>query len=434
MRYEPLDLRILDAAFRAVGDDRIAAWVRSEPTGAFSRRAWFLFETLLDRRLDLPDARAVVAVPALDPRLHVTASGILSSRHRVEDNLTGSRRLCPIVRRTKRLEDLLATDLRGMIAALLRDTDPEVLRRALSFLYTKETRSSFAIEGEEPSPDRAGRFVAALRSVRDFDVGSEADFVRLQNLIVDPRYRAAGWRDTQVFIGETAAGYREIVHCVFPRPQDVPDLMEGLRILAGRVAGLDPVVAAALVSFASVFIHPFGDRNGRIHRYLVHRILAAAGLTPEDLLLPVSATMERDRRAYDAALETFSRALMPHVAWRWVGGEGGGIEVTNDTAPLYRYFDATRLVEYLWECVIEAVERDLREEVEFLDVHGRALAAVREVVDMPDRHASRLVRLILQNGGRLSRTKRATFAELTDDEIAAMEAAVRDARRVVPAP
>lgn len=302
---------MLDAAFRVLGDDRLAARVRSEPTGAFSRRAWFLFETLLGRRLDLPDARPVVAVPALDPRLHLVAPGTVSSRHRVEDNLTGSRRLCPIVRRTKRLEELLATDLRGMIASLMRDTDPEVLRRALSFLYAKETRSSFAIEGEEASPDRAGRFVAALRSVRDFDVGREADFVRLQNIIVDPRYRAEGWRRTQVFIGQTVAGYREIIHCVFPKPEDVPDLMEGLRVLAGRVAALDPVVAVALVSFAFVFIHPFGDGNGRIHRYLIHRGLASAGLTPEDVLLPVSATMERDRGAYDAALETFSRAIMP---------------------------------------------------------------------------------------------------------------------------
>ena len=43
---------------------------------------------------------------------------------------------------------------------------------------------------------------------------------------------------------------------------------------------------------------------------------------------------------------------------------------------------------------------------------------------MPDRRASLLVRLCMQNGGRLAARKRARFAELTDDEVAAMEGAV----------
>jgi hypothetical protein len=47
-----------------------------------------------------------------------------------------------------------------------------------------------------------------------------------------------------------------------------------------------------------------------------------------------------------------------------------------------------------------------------------------EIVDMPDRRASMLVRLILQNNGRLSHTKRSTFPELKDEEISAIEEAV----------
>lgn len=35
-----------------------------------------------------------------------------------------------------------------------------------------------------------------------------------------------------------------------------------------------------------------------------------------------------------------------------------------------------------------------------------------------------MVRLCMQNGGRLAARKRARFAELTDDEVAAMEDAV----------
>ena len=72
---------------------------------------------------------------------------------------------------------------------------------------------------------------------------------------------------------------------------------------------------------------------------------------------------------------------------------------------------------------------DLTEELDWLVVYEAAYRGVRAVVDMPDRRASLLTRLCLQNGGRLSQAKRAQFAELTEDEVARIEAAVGQAMR-----
>lgn len=47
--------------------------------------------------------------------------------------------------------------------------EPAILKRAVHYLYTKETKSSFAIEGEAPSKDRTERFVAALMRAERFD-------------------------------------------------------------------------------------------------------------------------------------------------------------------------------------------------------------------------------------------------------------------------
>jgi hypothetical protein len=63
-------------------------------------------------------------------------------------------------------------------------------------------------------------------------------------------------------------------------------------------------------------------------------------------------------------------------------------------------------------------------ELGFLERYDEAIAAVNRVVDMPGLRASLLVRLILQNHGRLSKSKRGQFSELTDDEIAGIEAAI----------
>ena len=99
--------------------------------------------------------------------------------------------------------------------------------------------------------------------------------------------------------------------------------------------------------------------------------------------------------------------------------------VHNATAPLYRYWDATPLAEYLYGCVEQAIRHDLEEEIGFLNVFDRAVRRTMEIVDMPDRRASLLVRLILQNKGTLAHNKREHFSELSDGEIASIESAVR---------
>jgi hypothetical protein len=50
-----------------------------------------------------------------------------------------------------------------------------------------------------------------------------------------------------------------------------------------------------------------------------------------------------------------------------------------------------------------------------------------DIVDMPDRRASLLVRSILQNQGALARSRRTQFNELTDQELATIERAVNTA-------
>ncbi|MDQ3180147.1 MAG: cell filamentation protein Fic, partial [Acidobacteriota bacterium] len=58
-------------------------------------------------------------------------------------------------------------------------------------------------------------------------------------------------------------------------------------------------------------------------------------------------------------------------------------------------------------------------------VFDRAMKAVAEIVDLPDRRASLLVRHSLQNRGEVSKKKRASeFPELTEDEVSTIEAVI----------
>ena len=433
LRHEAFDLGVMAAALRELEPAVIEEWVREQPTGAFSRRTWFLYETFTGRTLDLQDTRAGNYAGALDPLRHVVAERRNSGRHRVADNLLGGPGLCPTVRLTAKLQAAMDSGLDEEARALTEACSASVLARAVNYLYTKETRSSFALEGETPDTRRSRRFIAALSEAPALDPTDKDALIRLHGTIVEQRYAEDDWRKVQNFVGETIGGYRERVHFICPRPADVPGLTSAWMALTRRVieAGVDPVVAAAVSSFAFVFIHPFEDGNGRIHRFLIHHVLAKRSYGPAKVVLPVSAAILRDRRGYDEVLAGFSEPLLNLIQWRWARGSvdspGREMVVRNETADLYRYFDATAFAEYLYDRLAASIRRDLKEELDFVVVFDRAFDAVREIVNMPDRRASLLVRLCMQNGGSLAARKRRLFAELSDDEVRAMEAAVRQA-------
>jgi hypothetical protein len=425
MRYEPIDLSTLAALFEVLDISEFEHWIRSEPTGIFARRAWYLFELLTGKQLDIPDIGPASYVDLLDSDLHVTGEKVQVRRQRVNDNLLGNRFYCPLVRRTETLKSFMAKDLAKEACRIVEACNPAILTRAVHYLFTKETKSSFAIEGEVPNRDRTARFVAALENASAFDAGSKEAFVRLQNAIVDPRYAQSDWRTTQNYVSQTHSDYTEDVHFVCPKPEDIPSLMAAWMQMTHRLEMgdlTDAVVAAAVAAFGFVFLHPFDDGNGRIHRFLVHHILTKRGFTPRRVLFPVSAAMLRDREAYDRVLERFSSSVRPFISFD-LDAEGR-MTVHNETARLYRFFDATPHAEYLYHCIEETIRRDLGDEIGFLVVFDASMRKALEIVDMPDRRASLLVRLILQNHGKLSRGKRPAFAEINDDELHRIEDAV----------
>lgn len=104
------------------------------------------------------------------------------------------------------------------------------------------------------------------------------------------------------------------------------------------------------------------------------------------------------------------------------------VEVLNDTADVYRYFDCTEAAEFLCACVRRTVESDLPREVDYLRRHDDAIRRIMDTVEMPDRVAEDLVMFIRQNNGTLSKKRREDeFGRLRDDEVALIERIVVEA-------
>jgi hypothetical protein len=435
LRYEPMDLRVWQAVIPAIDAGAVVDWVKQQPTSAFARRAWYLYERLSGQRLPLDDLAFGSYVNLADPRIQITwrnqeEDAPRAQRYRVRNNLlgpVGAEGYCPLIRLSHRLKEFQQRDFAQRVKGMTAGLDPALLARAAEYLYLNETKSSYALEGERPTADREERFVEVLARAGEASVVDKAGLVELQRRIVqDARFAASDWRTIQNYVGRTRLDFSEEVAYPCPKPEDLEALMSSWTSMFQKILNADrtdAVALAACASFAFVYIHPFEDGNGRIHRFIIHHALARLGYTTPGVIFPVSAAILRRRREYEQVLDSISRYVRSRVEFTL--DDENRMTVAGNTIDLYRYPDLTPHAEFLYECIAETVEKDWPEELRFLLSFDAAFRAVQSVVDMPDTRIHLLVRLLMQNHGQLSGNKRDLFSFLTDGEIAEIQTRIQ---------
>jgi Fic family protein len=174
-----------------------------------------------------------------------------------------------------------------------------------------------------------------------------------------------------------------------------------------------------------VFIHPFVDGNGRIHRYLIHHLLAKKKFSQQGFIFPVSASILDHIDDYRKVLESYSHPLLDHIGWKETPDHN--VEVLNDTYDYYRFFDATAQAEFLYDCVNDTIDNIIPHEMKYLTAYDAFKRRMDEEYEMPDKTVALLVRFLEQNKGQLS--KRALdkeFSELQPDEVQQIEKNFRE--------
>ena len=428
LKFEGINLEVLKAIFSVVDHKELGRFIKITPSGKYARKIWFLFEFLMGTELDLEPAKATNYIDLLEQARYHTAKIIPCRRQKINNNLLGDSRFCPMIRQTEKLKNFVDLQLDKKAKEIIGAYPGKVLLRAVSYLYTKETKSSFEIERATPDQKRAGRFVALLRLADDREFFNKPSLIELQQATVDQRFANKDLRSDQNYVGQTVSFGNEIVHFIAPKAQELPELMDGMVYAYKRMMSseLHPVLIASAISFGFVFMHPFEDGNGRIHRFLIHNILAKKRFTPQGFIFPISATMLRKIKEYDETLELFSKPLLPLVNYKL--DSDGGMEVINDTSLHYKYIDMTVIAERLFGFIQDTIENELVSELDFILDYDKAKSALRDIVDMPDRLIDLFIRLCIENQGRLSKNKRKSkFEQLTDEEITQMEECVRKA-------
>jgi hypothetical protein len=426
LKHEGLNLEIVRALFTHVQHDEVFNYVSQHSSGKYERITWFLYEKLTEKRLDIVDLERGAYVDLLNMDDYFTTPAIQHRRYRINDNMLGNFAFCPLMRRTVFLESFEAHNFDKVANDLLSQYDRVMLERASHYLYVQETISSYRIERERPSKQRLSRFIQLVKQAETIPVLTQKILAELQGAVVDARFATGSYRTIQNYVGQSIDWQRQIVHYISPKPDDVADLMQGLlnslqRMLDG---GVHPIVIAASISFGFVFIHPFDDGNGRLHRFLIHYILQRTNFTPSGMIFPVSATILADMKRYSLVLENFSKSLMKAITDYELSNEGV-LTVQQDTVGYYRFIDYTTYAEFLADCVAKTIECDFKKELEYLVQFDKAKAALSDIVDMSDHLLDLFISVVMQNHGKLSQGKREShFSKLTDNEVKEMESVI----------
>ena len=229
--------------------------------------------------------------------------------------------------------------------------------------------------------------------------------------------RAVFYRHEQNWLNSALRGASGVTY-IPPPPEIVNELMKGLLDFANVAPKqIDPLVAAAIVSFGFVFIHPFMDgSNGRLSRFLFHHALCQSGLLKNGLLLPVSMAMQRNEDSYLAALKSFSEPARKRWEVIWIDGDDYRMTFKSDDS-LYRYWNATTCVEFGLEMAKQALEKDLREETDFLAKYDLIFRAIDKQYDLRGNDLHTLIRTCMEQNGKLSTNHRMKFAARVPEEI-----------------
>jgi Fic/DOC family len=425
LKYEGVNLTVFKKIGLHYSLDLLNELINIESTGQYSRRIWFLIEFLTDKTLknNTSDIGKQGYVELIDSKLQYTILGTKSSRQRIINNLPGTADFCPMVFKTEKLETYIKSALQDKQTNYLTTIRKDILQRASAFLLLKDSKASFNIEGESPKSKRAARWgqVIGQAGVRDL---SHEELNRLQQIVIEnPRFLKLGYREKGGFVGEhDRVSGEPIPDHISAKYQDLEILMNGLiktneLLLKNEI---DSIIVAAIIAFGFVFIHPFVDGNGRIHRYLIHHVLAKKGFSQQGIIFPISASILDKIVDYKKVLESYSIPLLDYIDWNET--KDHNVEVTNETIDYYRYFDATKQAEFLYDCVNDTIERIIPAEIDYLTKYDAFKSKIEDNLEMPDSDIAMLARFLEQNNGKLSkRAKENEFSALTAIEIEMIE-------------
>jgi len=428
LKHETIDLLVLKSIFKVLSEDSIVKYIQINPKRIASKKIWFLNEFLLEKQLPIENLPVGKYDDLLDSRKYIVKNNpIKSQRHKLNNNLLGTSKICPIITRTKKLQDYIDSNLSTDISNVIGKVSKSLVRRAASFLLLSDSRASFEIEGERPTKNRIENWGKIINEAGNTPLSID-EIQRLHAILLeDTRFMKIGLRDDEVFLGDRDRDNYPIPEFIGAKSDDLNSLLQDWLELNSLLSnnGLDPILHAVIIAFSFVYIHPLEDGNGRIHRYLIHHVLAQRNFYPKGMIFPISNVILEKIEKYRDVLVSHTSPLMDLIEFE--ATLSGNVKILNDTEDLYRYFNCTPSCEFIYASVEKTIKETLPEELKYLDSFDKAYGEINDFIEMPDNKIKSLITFILQNDGKLSKNKKEKYYEkLSQNEIEHIESIIAE--------
>lgn len=426
VKHEGINLELLAQLLPSMDVAVLQRAVDKTPSSAVIRKLAWLWEEFTRRRLRYDKAIGRYT-ELFDPAVYFTGEKRMIPRWRVVYNGLGPLTYCPTVRRTGKLDEAAVLVTFESLKEQLSALPPLLRQRAAEWAYLSESRSSFEIEQEAPSGSKSERFMALLKGVEKFQTLNEEMLCHIQNLAVSSAcVQASGWRTEQTWLAQAGTAGVRCVTYVPPAPEWLDDLLAGfLGVVNAPEGSLNPLIAAGVVSFGFVFLHPFMDGNGRLSRFLIHQQLFRGDVLTQNTVLPVSAMMLEHEYEYLQALAAFSAPCRELWDVMQVGEAEYDFRFKGSLAS-YRYWDATAQCEFLFDMIREAVETYLPGEIRFLERYDRITRNLNERFDVVQKDMDVLVAAGISSGRVSANLRKKYRYKVPDGFFDALEAALQE--------
>lgn len=411
---------LLGQLFAQLDKEIIQKWVNSEPTGQYARRSAFLYEFFTDEKLIVPHNLGGNYVNAVNDKMIVTASEMFiekNTRWRVNNNLAGNRYFCPTLVKTERFNQACELNIPHLLSHLTDEVGEEFVLRSAVWFTLGESRSSFQIEGEDNQDNRIQRFANVMAKFTGKSEFPLENLAFLQQELLGKQHIISqfGIRQSPVFVGSTIR-FQNVVHYIAPPFETLQDKLKGTTLFWQKTEGQSAIMRSAAVSFAFVYIHPLSDGNGRLHRFLFNDLLRRAGATYSPIILPLSGVIienTAEKNAYAQILERISTPLMKILEGKYFFttenetyqdgiSSNFHLEESKQAEYIWQYPDLTEHICYFSRIVEKTISQYMRRESFYLRSHEQAKNAIKEIIDMPDHYADRIIRSVLDNNGNLT--------------------------------
>jgi hypothetical protein len=115
---------------------------------------------------------------------------------------------------------------------------------------------------------------------------------------------------------------------------------------------------------------------------------------------------------YDTTLELLSNLIEQKVKYDLL--ESGEMRVNNasEIEALYRFPDLTNHTIFLAKAIQSTVNKDVPEELRFLQCYNELKGDIQSIVDMPDNKIDRMILFLHQNNGKLVNRKGKFYKEM----------------------